>query len=120
MFISAGQPGHSPWQLPSPVLRFHITRTQEVIEVPEEDVEEAVKPWEQEPQDLQSLMDTYIVENKFAAAIPGAMLYLTKAETRAGERVDVTADQKNKLFMVTNLQVNIPPVDIVVSHVIPS
>ena len=120
MFISAGQPGHSPWQLPSPVLRFHITRTQEVIEVPEEDVEEAVKPWEQEPQDLQSLLDTDIVENKFAAAIPGAMLYLTKAETRAGERVDVTADQKNKLFMVTNLQVNIPPVDIVVSHVIPS
>ena len=83
------------------VLRFHITRQEAVVAAPPAEPERVVEPWKNEPQDLSELLDNYIVENKIPAGIAGGMLYLTRAETRSGEKVDLTGEQKNKLFFVT-------------------
>lgn len=85
---------------PSPVLRFNISIPQEVQLAPVDEPAAEMEPWKHEPTTLQELLDTYIVENKLTAHIPGGMLYLTKAETRSGEMIDVVQDQKNKLFLV--------------------
>ena len=47
-----------------------------------------LEPWCSEPVDLEALVDTYVVEGKFAARTPGATLYLVHAKTRSGDRVE--------------------------------
>jgi len=78
---------------PNSVLRFNITNAAE-----------EVTPWENEPSTLQDLLDNYIIENKIVGHTPGMMLYLTKAETRSGERINALPDQQNKLFLAPCLQ----------------
>lgn len=89
-----------PSAYPSPGLRFNISLPQEPQMVAEDVPVEEVQPWKREPSTLQELLDTYNVENKLTAHVPGGMLYLTKAETRSGEMIDVVPDQKHKLFLV--------------------
>lgn len=89
-------------QIPNLVLlRFHITATEDRVVAPVQEPVQVVEPWANEPKDLTELLDNYIVENKLPAGAAGAMLYLTKAETRSGERIDTTTEQKHKLFLVT-------------------
>ena len=80
------------------MIRFQISAVEEAALVPLVPVED-VEPWRNEPGTLEEMWDRYIVENKMAASVPGGMLYLTKAATRAGDLVDVVPDQKHKLFL---------------------
>lgn len=96
---------HTHTQIPSLVLlRFHITATEQRALAPVQEPAQVIELWANEPKDLSELLDNYIVENKVPAGAAGAMLYLTKAETRSGERVDLIAEQKHKLFLVAWLR----------------
>lgn len=67
-----------------------------------------LEPWSSEPLDLETLIDTYVVEGKFAARTPGATLYLVHAKTRSGELNHVTEGQRFKLFIAPRLQCHKP------------
>lgn len=88
------------------VLRFHIGKVeQSIVPVPTEP-ERAVEPWRNEPKDLNELLENYIIENKFPSSIAGGMLYLTRSETRSGEKIDLIDDQKSKLFFDPCLRIS--------------
>lgn len=84
--------------------RFNVVQPSgDAIVEAEQEVEpvKEVEPWESEPADCQQLLDEYVVENKFASSIPGAVLYLTKATNRAGQDVNIIEGQCHKLFLDT-------------------
>lgn len=65
--------------------------------------ETAPKAWTSEPTKLDALLDEYIIESKFSGRHPGTTLYLTLSTKRSGEVVNVTDNQKYKLFLDTFL-----------------
>ncbi|CAK9003932.1 unnamed protein product [Durusdinium trenchii] len=86
--------------------KFHIGKVeQSIVPVPTEP-ERAVEPWRNEPKDLNELLENYIIENKFPSSIAGGMLYLTRSETRSGEKIDLIDDQKSKLFFDPCLRIS--------------
>lgn len=70
----------------------------------EEKDEAAMKKWSCEPQELQALLDTYVVETRFSGRHPTTSLYLVQADRRSGETVAVTSGQKYKLFLAPCLE----------------
>lgn len=67
-------------------------------ETPKE--KEKVIPWD-EPSNLDTMLDYYIVEGKFSGRSPGASLYLVRAQRRDGSLSQVVEGQEYKLFLVT-------------------
>ena len=74
---------------------------EEIVEAPLVAEAEPEPAWEGEPATGEELLDQYVVENKFAASIPGVVMYMVKATTRAGEEVNLTSGQTHKLYMAT-------------------
>ncbi|CAK9071139.1 Uncharacterized protein SCF082_LOCUS35251 [Durusdinium trenchii] len=68
--------------------------------VPAEEKEEELPEWTSEPNDVQSLMDKYILEAKCPGRLPGTTLMLVQAQGRDGSTTDIVASQKYKLFLV--------------------
>ena len=60
--------------------------------------------WSCELKELQGLLDSYVVENKFSGRHPGTSLFLTGVTRREGGEVAMLPDQKWKLFLVPSLQ----------------
>lgn len=75
--------------------------------VPHEEAPEAApgpaKWTESEPKNLDSLLETHIVENKIGGRVAGTSLYLTLAKKRDGTETDVVENQKYKLYLVSCL-----------------
>ena len=67
--------------------------------VPAEEKEEELPEWTSEPNDVQSLMDKYILEAKCPGRLPGTTLMLVQAQGRDGSTTDIVASQKYKLFL---------------------
>ena len=84
--------------------RFCITSTtQELALVASEEAQpqEPDPPqWVDEPENLDQLLDTYIIENKVAGRVAGTSLYLSLAKRRDGSEKHVTDGQKFKLWLV--------------------
>lgn len=62
--------------------------------------EPAMPPWENEPATLDKLLEEYIVENKFSAAVPGGILCLTNSATRDNKTFGTEPGQRFKLWLV--------------------
>ena len=70
-------------------------------ETPKE--KEKVVPWD-EPANLDTLLDYYIVEGKFSGRSPGTSLFLVRAQRRDGSLSQITEGQEYKLFLATWLK----------------
>ena len=84
--------------------RFCISSTAQelALVVSEEDQPQEPAPpqWVDEPQNLDQLLDTYIIESKVAGRVAGTSLYLSLAKRRDGSEKNITAEQKYKLWLV--------------------
>ena len=92
---------------PTPRFCANMTTVQEAL-VPHEEASEVqpgpVKSWgEDEPKNLESLLDTHIIENKIGGRVAGTSLYLTLAKKRDGTETGVIENQKYKLYLVSCL-----------------
>ncbi|CAL1164981.1 unnamed protein product [Cladocopium goreaui] len=83
----------------------NMAAVQEAL-VPHEEAPEAApgpaKWTESEPKNLDSLLETHIIENKIGGRVAGTSLYLTLAKKRDGTETDVVENQKYKLYLVSH------------------
>ena len=59
-----------------------------------------VEPWD-EPTTIDTLLDRYVIEGKFAGRSPSTTLYLTLAQDRSGTTTQTTEKQRWKLFLAS-------------------
>eukprot|EP00435_Cladocopium_sp_Y103_P025652 s2929_g6.t1 len=92
-------------------MRFcaNATTVQEAL-VPHEEASEAepapVKSWgEDEPKNLDSLLDTHIIENKIGGRVAGTSLYLTLAKKRDGTETGVVSHQDDVTLSEKEFQI---------------
>lgn len=85
-------------------MRFGVASSPEtLVAAPIETKPEPIEPWT-EPDTLEALLDSYILETKMSARVPGVSLYLTQSRKRDGSIHEMQESQKYKLFMVPRLK----------------
>lgn len=57
--------------------------------------------WPNEPTDLDSMLNVYAVEHKFAGRVAGTTLYVTSSDRKDGVSTEVQPGQTKKLWLVT-------------------
>ncbi|CAK9053386.1 unnamed protein product [Durusdinium trenchii] len=67
-------------------------------------------------EELQGLLDTYVVEARFSGRHPGTSLYLMVATRRQGESVAMIESQKFKLFLVAHQDIDIDCKEFMIGH----
>ena len=68
-----------------------------LIEEKSEEVK-PIEPW-QEPTTVDALLDSYIIESKFAGRAAGSVLYLVHSKKRDGSLDQIAEGQRFKLFL---------------------
>ena len=58
-----------------------------------------MEPWTGEPENLDELLDRYVVESKFSGRAPACTLYLVCAKNRSGDLHQALPSQRFKLFL---------------------
>lgn len=57
--------------------------------------------WPNEPTDLDTMLNVYAVEHKFAGRVAGTTLYVTSSDRKDGVSTEVQPGQTKKLWLVT-------------------
>ena len=71
-----------------------------VVPAEEQDmVSKEPEPWVNEPKDLTTMTDEYIIETKMPGRVPGTSLYVVQSRKRNGDLTECLEGQSMKLFL---------------------